>query len=215
MDNNRPIRVRRDLLQVRSPDFSVDLIVLAENFSILSPIGRLQAVWLQLQLSDTTWLQSHMTHDLEYQHYYRSRRVHVWYSPQPTTHTILYVNMDDCRIADVHKVVVGWVALKAVLVTLKQEARPRHRDFARLTQAQRMDAVAEIAGEANLQEPERGLLLSFLATRQGLQYLGIEDRTAPSIPGFPQPPADAQDPNQGGGQENLDPNAGSGPYQEE
>ena len=214
MANDRPIRVRRDLLQVRSPDFSVDLIVLAENFSILSPIGRLQAVWLQLQLSDTTWLQSHMTQDLEYQHYYRSRRVHVWYSAQPTTHTILYVNMDDCMIADVHKVVVGWVALKAVLVTLKQEARPRHRDFARLTQAQRMVVVAEIAGEANLQEPERGLLLSFLATRQGLQYWGIEDRTAPSIPGLPHPPADAQDPNQGGGQENLDPNAGGGSHQD-
>ena len=77
-----------------------------------------------------------MTHDLEYQHYYRSRRVHIWYSPQPTTHTILYVNMDDTRIADIHRVVAGWAAMKTVLVTLRREARPRYRDFARLTQAQ-------------------------------------------------------------------------------
>ena len=112
------------------------------------------------------------------------------------------------------RVVAGWAAMKAVLVTLRREARPRYRDFASLTQAQRMVIVAEIADEARLQEPERGLLLSFLATRQGMRYLGIADRTVPPIPGLPQPPADAQDPNQGGGQENLDPNAGSGPHQE-
>ena len=78
-----------------------------------------------------------------------------------------------------------------------------------------MVIVAEIADEARLQEPERGLLLSFLDTRQGMRYLGIEDQRIPTTQGPPRPPADTQDPSQDEGKENVNPNAGAGSHQDE
>ena len=122
-------------------------------------------------------------------------------------------SMDNSMIGEIHRVVAGWDALKAMLVTLRREATPRNRNFASLDQAERMVIVAEIMDEAQLQEPERSLLYSFIDTRPGMGYLGINDPRIPTRQGPLPLPADMQDPSQGEEKKNVNPNAG--PHQDE
>ena len=204
MDHDRAIQPH-DNSQVDAPNFGVDFIVRAENFSILSPIGINQATWLQLQLTGNTWLQHHMAMNRDYQQAYRSRGIQVWYSARPIQHTTLYVAMDNSRMGEVHSMVAGWEALKAMLVTLMQEARPEQQNFAGLPQAGRMVIVARMLEEAHLQEPEKSLILTFLATRPGMGYLGINDPSIPTRLGPLPLPDGMEDPAQAENKENVDP----------
>ena len=200
---DRPgLRMNNNVLDIRVPNFGVDIIFTPENYTPVAPIPEGAMAWVVVTTPDP-FLYRYLEGHPRYVATYRERGVHIWCGPHPPGAIDMYIGLDLSRMAEGHRAGRAAINLRDTLATIGQEAR--RLDFANLHQNQRMEAINTIMMERGLPEQEGTLLRAYLATRPGMASLGVND---PSLLGDLPLPQGMQGGPPGSDKENRDPNAG-------
>ena len=203
MENRPRLVMNNNVLDIRRPDFAVDIIFTPQNYTPTAPIPEGARAWVVVNIQDP-FLCRYLEGHPRYTATYRERGIHMWCGPHGRSMDV-YIGLDLSLMAEVHRAVRAAIQLRDTLATIGQEAR--QQGYANLNQPQRMEAITAIMQERDLPEQERTLLQAYLATRPGMASLGINDPTL--LGDLPLPPGMQGGPP-GSNKENQDPNAGGG-----
>ena len=201
MENRPRLVMNNNVLDIRRPNFGVDVIFTPENYTPVAPIPEGAMAWVVVTTPDP-FLYRYLENHPRYTATYRERGVHIWCGPHGRD-IDMYIGLDLSRMAEVHRAVRATINLRDTLATIGQEAR--RQDFTGLNQQRRMEAINAVMVERDLPEQERTLLRAYLATRPGMASLGVND---PSLLGDLPLPQGMQGGPPGSNKENRDPNAG-------
>ena len=143
MENRPRLVMNNDVLDIRRPNFGVDIIFTPENYTPTAPIPEGARAWVVVNIQDP-FLCRYLEGHPRYTATYRERGIHMWCGPHGRSMDV-YIGLDLSLMAEVHRAVRAAIQLRDTLATIGQEAR--HQGYANLSQPQRMEAITAIMQE--------------------------------------------------------------------